>query len=169
MKAKLIGWTAAGLAGVGVCAGVANASENSGTPSLSASHTASQTASSSAPQAASPNAPKVSQKVIARIEQRLVAGSVRGEVVLDNKKGVQTVDFQRGTTSDASSSAVTVTDKTGTAENWTVSSATKIRQRHTSSPQLSDGENVVVVGVKSDGTLTARLILVVPAKAQPTT
>lgn len=162
MKAKLIGWTAAGLAGVGIFAGVANAADNSGTPSLSTSQAMS-------PDAGNPQTPQVSQKLIARIERRLVAGAARGEVVLDTKKGVQTVDFQRGTTSGASSSAVTVTDKTGTAQNWTVTSSTKIRERGTSSPQLTDGENVVVVGLKSDGTLNARLILVVPAKAQPTT
>lgn len=158
MKAKLIGWTAAGLAGVGVFAGVANAADNAGTSAPNTPQTTSR-------QVANARVPQVSQKVVARIEQRMVAGAVRGELVLDTKKGVQTVDFQRGTTSDASSSAVTVTDKTGTAENWTVSSSTKIRQRGTSSPQLTDGENVVVVGLKSDGTLTARLVLVLPAKA----
>lgn len=162
MKAKLIGWTAAGLAGVGVFAGVANAAvDSSGAPAPST------------PQATSPTAPQVSQvsqvsqKMIARIEHRLVAGAARGEIVLDTKKGVQTVDFQRGTTSDASSGAITVTDKAGTAEKWVVSPSTKIRQRGTSSPQLTDGANVVVVGLKSDGTLSARLILVVPAKATP--
>ena len=161
MKAKLIGWTAAGLAGVGVFAGVANAAVDSATPAPS-------TAPSTSPAASAAN-PHVSSKLIARIERRLVAGAARGEVVLDTKKGVQTVDFQRGTTGNASGGAVTVTDKTGTSQDWTVSSTTKIRERGTSSPQLTDGENVVVVGVKSDGSLTARLILVVPAKAQPTT
>lgn len=160
MKGKLIGWTAAGLAGVGIFAGVANAADNSGTPAPSTSQATSPRAG---------NQPQVSQKLIARIEQRLVAGAARGEIVLDTKKGVQTVDFQRGTTSVASSSAVTVTDKTGTAETWVVTPSTKIRERDTSSPQLTDGENVVVVGLKSGGTLDARLILVVPAKAQPTT
>jgi hypothetical protein len=44
-----------------------------------------------------------------------------------------------------------------------------VRERGVSSPQLTDDENVVVIGVKSDGTLTARLIVVVPAReAQPT-
>lgn len=170
MNAKLIGWTAAGLAGVGVFAGVANAAVDSSTPSG-----ASSAASSAVPAVASVPAaahPQVSQKLIARVERRLVAGAARGEIVLDTKKGVQTVDFQRGTTSGTSSTGVTVTDKTGVAQEWTVSATTKIRERGTSSPQLADGENVVVVGLKSDNTLTARLILVVPAKptaqAKPT-
>lgn len=157
MRAKLIGWTTAGLAGVGVIAGLAttaSAAGNSGTPSPPTAQA----------QAASSQAAQVSQRVIARIEHRLLNGAARGEIVLDTKKGAQTVDFQRGATSDVSSNAVTVTDKTGTAEKWTVSSSTKIRERGASSPQLTDGENVVVVGLKSNGTSTARLILAVPAK-----
>lgn len=168
MKAKLIGWTAAGLAGVGVFAGVANAAVDSAPPTSSTSSATTPNTANAANTANGAN-PRVSQKLIERVERRLVAGAQRGEIVLDTKKGVQTVDFQRGTTSNASSSAVTVTDKTGTAQNWSVSSTTKIRERGTSSPKLTDGENVVVVGLKTDGTLTARLILVVPAKAQPTT
>ena len=161
MKAKLIGWTAAGLAGVGVIAGLASTASAAGN---------SGTSSPPTPQAANSQAAQVSQRVIARIEHRLLKGAARGEIVLDTKKGAQTVDFQRGATSDVSSNAVTVTDKTGTAEKWTVSSSTKIRERGASSPQLTDGENVVVVGLKSNGTSTARLILAVPAKtAAPAT
>jgi hypothetical protein len=45
-----------------------------------------------------------------------------------------------------------------------------VRERGVSSPQLAGGQNVVDIGVKSDGALTAHLIVVVPAKAaQPTT
>jgi hypothetical protein len=154
MKGKLIGWTAAGLAGVGLFAGVADAAGNGSTPASSAADVAH---------------PHIGQRAIARVEHRLLAGAVRGELVLDPKKGAQIVDFQRGMTSDASSGAVTVTDKTGTAQSWTVTSSTKIRERGASSPKLTDGENVVVVGLKSAGALTARLIVVVPRQAQPTT
>jgi hypothetical protein len=149
MKGTLIGWTAAGLAGVGVFAGLAT----------TASAATTGTATGSGPH----------QKVAHRVEHRLLAGATRGEVVLDTKKGVQTVEFQRGTTSDASSTAITITDKTGTAQTWAISSTTKVRERGVSSPQLADDQNVVVVGVKSDGTLTARLIVIVPAKASAPT
>jgi hypothetical protein len=149
MKGTLIGWTAAGLAGVGVFAGLAT--------TASAATTA--TATGSGPH----------QKVAHRVEHRLLTGAARGEIVLGTKKGVTTVDFQRGATSGASDTAITVTDATGTAQTWAISSATKVRERGVSSPQLTDDENVVVIGVKSDGTLTARLIVVVPARAaQPT-
>ncbi len=159
MKGKLIGWTAVGLAGVGVFAGVANAAVDSATQSTA---TAAATTAAATTPATTP--PQVSQKALARIEHRLGAGAARGEIVLDTKKGVQTVEFQRGTTSGASSTAVTVTDKTGTAQTWTLSSSTKVRERRASSPELVNGEKVVVVGVKSDGGLDARLVLIVPAK-----
>jgi hypothetical protein len=162
MKGKFIGWTAAGLAGVGVFAGVA-------TTASAATNTVGATSTSSAATTLTAAHTGLSQKALTRAERKLARGAARGEVVLDTKKGVTTVDFQRGTTSGASDTAITVTDATGTAQTWAISSATKVRERGVSSPQLTDDENVVVIGVKSDGTLTTRLIVVVPARAaQPT-
>lgn len=155
MKGTLIGWTAAGLAGVGVFAGVATAANGATNTANTSNATTTLTAAHTG----------LSQKAVARAERKLARGSVRGEVVLDTKKGAVTVGFQGGTTSNVSSGTVTVTDKTGTAQTWSVSSDTKVRERGVASPQLSDDERVVVVGVKSDGTLAARLIVIAPAKA----
>ena len=57
MKAKLIGWTAAGLAGVGVIAGLASTASAAGN---------SGTSSPPTPQAANSQAAQVSQRVIDR-------------------------------------------------------------------------------------------------------
>jgi hypothetical protein len=177
MKRKLIGWTTAGLAGAGLFAGVASAATNTANTANTANTV--NTANTATPALTAANTglsnTGLSSKALTRAEHKLARGAARGEVVFDTKKGVTTVDFQRGTISDASSSAITVTDKTGTAQTWVISSATKVRERGVSSPQLTDDENAVVVGVKSDGRLDARLVFIVPAKAsaatsgQPTT
>jgi hypothetical protein len=158
MKGKFIGWAAAGLAGVGVFASVASAATNT-----AGTATAPSTTNATATLTAAHTG--LSQKAVTRAERALARAAARGEVVLDTKKGVTTVDFQRGTTSDASDTAITVTDATGTAQTWAISAATRVRERGVSSPQLTDDENVVVIGVKSDGTLTARLVVITPAKA----
>jgi hypothetical protein len=160
MKGKLIGWTATGLAGVGLLAGVASAATDTGTPARAANTAATAAATHTG----------LSQKALTRAEHKLARGATRGEIVLDTKKGVTTVDFQRGSTSGASDTAITVTDATGTAQTWATSSSTKVRERGVSSPQLAGGQNDVFIGVKSDGSLTSPQIVVVPAKAaQPTT
>jgi len=166
-RGKWIGWTAAAVAGMGLFAGVANAAESgTSTPTVATTNTAADTMATSASQATG-----MSGKAVRKLERKLAAGAVRGEIVLNTKKGVETVDFQRGSVSDASSSGFTVTDKSGTAESWTMSSSTKVRERGTTSAQVMNGENVLVIGLKTDGTMTARLVVVAAAKGstpQPT-
>lgn len=158
-------WVAAGIAVTGVAAaGVANAATTTGTatptPSANAQHSKALRA-----------------KELSKIERQVAAKATHGEIVLDTKKGLQTVDFQRGVISDASTSGFTVTDKGGTTESWTASSATKVRARSgkgakASSGQIVNGETAVVIGLKDGDTLTARLVVVLSAaqhSAQPTT
>jgi hypothetical protein len=173
-RTRLLAWTAAGLAGTGLIAGVASAATSGG--GASPSGFAALTADSAPldPSAAGTGAQGSKgnrAKALLQIERKLAAGSVRGEVVLNTKKGMQTVDFQRGNVSDASATGFTLTDASGTAQSWAISSTTKVRDRkaagtgNASSATLTNGENVVVIGLKADGTLTARLVMVVPARA----
>jgi hypothetical protein len=166
-RGKWIGWTAAAVAGAGLFAGVANAAESgSSTPTAAKSNTSAYTRAATTNQATG-----LSADAVRRLKRKLAAGAVRGEIVLNTKQGFQTVDFQRGSVSDASSSGFTVTDTSGTAENWAVSSDTKVRERGTTSAQITNGENVLVIGLKTDGTPTARLVVIAAAKSslpQPT-
>lgn len=161
----LIGWTAAGVAVAGVAtAGIADAAtSNSAGPSATTSNAP---GNSSAPKA-------VRAKALLQVERKLARNVTHGEMVLDTKKGLQTVDFQRGTVSNAATGGFTVTDKGGAVENWVAGPKLKVRQRSgngskPSSGQIVNGENVVVVGVSDGGTLTARVVVVLAA-AQPTT
>lgn len=163
----LIGWTAAGVAVAGIAtAGIADAAtSNGGTSNGSSSSGASSDSSGSAK--------AVRAKALLQFERKLAHNVTHGEITLDTKKGLQTIDFQRGSVSNAATGGFTVTDKGGTVENWVAGANLKVRQRSgggskPSSGQITNGENVVVVGVNDSGTLTARLVVVLPA-AQPTT
>jgi hypothetical protein len=153
----LVGWTAVGVAIVGVTsAGIANAA-TSNAPTAGGS-----TASASG----TPKA--VRAKALLHIERKLAHNVTHGEIQVDTKKGLQTIDFQRGTVSDASSGGFTVTDKGGTVENWVDGPKLKVRQRagkgsKASSGQIVNGENVVVIGVNGGGNLTALVVVVLPA------
>jgi hypothetical protein len=118
-------------------------------------------------------------KTMKEIRQQLRSGAVHGEVTVDTKKGIQTVDFQRGTVAQLSSGGFQVTDSSGLSESWVIGPKTKVRElgQHkagvTSTPStpstqsapaatISNGENVVVIGLKTAGTLTARIVVVLP-------
>jgi len=169
----LIGWTAAAVAVAGVTtAGIANAATSNSAAAGSAG--ASSVSTSGAPKA-------VRAKALLQIERKLAHNVTHGEIQVDTKKGLQTIEFQRGTVSGASSGGFTVTDKGGTVENWVDGPKLKVRQHagkgsKPSSGQIVNGENVVVVGVNDGGTLSARLVVVLPAAqatpqstTQPTT
>lgn len=172
-RTRVVTWTAAGLAGAGALVGVANAATSNGSPSNSTANGSLTALSLDAPASPAASAgPRKGNGKLAQIEQKLAAGAVHGEVVLDTKKGMETVEFQRGTVSNAtggSAGTFTVTDASGTADTWTLSSTTKVRERKARQPdgsaQISDGEDVVVIGLKTDGDLTARAVVVMPAKA----
>jgi len=173
----LAGWAAAGIAVTGIAAaGVANAATSNNTPTDATSTTATASTVDPTPSAHLQSSKALRAKELLKLERRLASKATHGEIVLDTKKGLQTIDFQRGTISDASTSGFTVTDKGGTAETWVSSSDTKVRARSgkgtkPSSGQIVNGETAVVIGVKDGDTMTARLVVVLPVaqqEAQPT-
>lgn len=52
--------------------------------------------------------------------------AIRGEVVTPGRKGLQTVQFQRGVVSDLTATTVVVTSADGVSITWTLSSATAV-------------------------------------------
>ena len=98
----LAGLTAAALAATGVAAGVASAAAPASTATTPATATATPAA------ATTPQAGRI--RALLRLEHKLATGAVHGEIVLDTKKGLQTLDFQRGTISNATSGSFTLTD-----------------------------------------------------------
>lgn len=159
---RLAAWTAAGVAGAGLVTGATGAGLATGVANASATPSASSSAASLSSAATGSNGhPRL------KLARKVAASSVRGEIVLDGKKGERTVDFQRGSVSELSSSSFTVTDKTGTPQIWAITSETKVRERNpgrgaASSAELQNGENVTVIGTTSDGARTARLVLLAP-------
>jgi hypothetical protein len=106
------------------------------------------------------------------IRQELKGGTVNGEVTVDTKKGPQTIAFQRGVVAQPSTASFTVTDTTGATDSWTVGPKMKVRERGArkhltpgtspTSATVTNGETVIVVGLKTDTTSTARLVVVLP-------
>jgi hypothetical protein len=166
---------AAGIAGTGVLVtGVANAAtSNSASDGLSGISAAAVTGDGPSSGNAKTGDGKLAQ-ALKQIRTQLKAGKVSGEVTVDTKKGPQTIEFQRGSVSQSASGTFTVTDSSGGAQTWTVGPKMKVRDRAqrkatagstATSATVANGENVVVVGLKTDATETARLVVVVPAKA----
>ena len=167
---------AVGIAGTGVLVtGVASAATSTpasdGVAGISAASLTSDGGSSGTDSARGKLA-----EALKEIRADLKAGQVSGAVTVDTKKGPQTIEFQRGTVSASTTSNFTVTDTSGSAQTWTVGPKMKVRDRaqrkaagssgaSATSATVTNGENVVVVGLKTDTAETARLVVVVPAKA----
>jgi hypothetical protein len=169
---RIAAWTTAGVVGAGAVVGVAQAATSgngsgSGAPSLSAVQAALTGDASGTAGTPSTGRAALRQKALRQLTRKLAAGAVHGQVTVDTKNGVQTIDFQRGTVSGATSTAFTVTDSTGTTENWAVTSTTKVRAHKgdtAASAQITDGETVVVIGLDDGGAQSARLVMVLPPK-----
>src|SRR5450432_1628865 len=163
---------AAGIAGTGLLAtGVASAATSS--PASTGSTADITTASLSVDGSAAGTAGATGKLAAAlkEIRQELKGGTVNGEVTVDTKKGPQTIEFQRGVVAQSSTASFTVTDSTGATDNWTVGPKLKVRDRGArrlaagtspASATVTDGDTVIVVGLKTDPTSIARLVVVLP-------
>ena len=166
---------AVGIAGTGVLVtGVASAATSSPTSDGVAGISAASLTSDGGSSGTDTARGKLAQ-ALKQIRTDLKAGQVSGEVTVDTKKGPQSIEFQRGTVSASTASTFTVTDTSDGAQVWTVGPKMKVRDRaqrkaagsgaSATSATVSNGENVIVVGLKTDTAETARLVVVVPAKA----
>jgi hypothetical protein len=173
-RRKTLALVVAGIAGTGLLAtGVASAA-TSATSSPASSSTADITTASLSVDGSAGSSAATGKLAAAlkEIRQELKGGTVSGEVTVDTKKGPQTIEFQRGVVAQSSTASFTVTDTTGATDSWSVGPKMKVRDRGarrrlaagaTSTPAtVTDGETVIVVGLKTDATSTARIVVVLP-------
>jgi hypothetical protein len=182
-RRHVIAGSAAGIAAVGLlCTGVASAASsglstnaapttNSG-PTTARPATAAGPATGAAPSGPASSSAAAGQRADAmkEIRAQLKAGVTHGTVTVTTKKGAKTVVFERGTVQAATATGFEVTDASGT-QSWVVGPKMKVRERGqhkagaspTSSASVVNGESVIVVGVPTGSTSTARLVVVLPA------
>jgi hypothetical protein len=95
--------------------------------------------------------------------RRALARNVEhGEVVIDTKKGAQTLDVQRGTVTAITDTTITVKSTDGFTLTWTFGSPLRvIEHRTTIQPKdVAVGAKVGVAGVKQGSTTTANLVVI---------
>ena len=81
-----------------------------------------------------------------------------GEATVDTGNNTtQVIDIQRGTVTSTGSRTLTVQSADGFAATYTVNSSTKISKNHQASDisQVATNDQVTVVAINADGTLTA--------------
>jgi hypothetical protein len=173
-RRKTLALVVAGIAGTGLLAtGVASAATSATSSPASVGATSDiTTASLSVDGSAGSAATGKLAAALKEIRQELKGGTVSGEVTVDTKKGPQTIEFQRGVVAQSSTTSFTVTDTTGATGSWSVGPKMKVRDRGArrrltagatpTSATVTDGETVIVVGLKTDATSTARLVVVLP-------
>lgn len=174
-RRKTLALVVAGIAGTGLLAtGVASAATSASPSPASSSSTADITTVSLSGDGstATPAAAGKLAAALKEIRQELKGGTVSGEVTVDTKKGPQTIEFQRGVVAQSSTASFTVTDSTGATDTWAVGPKMKVRERGArkqvaagaspTSATVTNGETVIVVGLKTDAASTARLVVVLP-------
>ena len=171
---KTLALVVAGIAGSGLLAtGVASAATSASPGPASSTSTADITTVSLSGDGSTATSGATGKLAAAlkEIRQELKGGTVNGEVTVDTRKGPQTIAFQRGVVAQSSTASFTVTDTTGATDSWTVGPKLKVRDRGArklaagTSPTeatVTNGETVIVVGLKTDTTSTARLVVVLP-------
>ncbi len=96
------------------------------------------------------------------IRRALARDVEHGEMVVKTKDGDETIDVQRGTITAITSTTVTVKSSDGVTETWTFGNPIHVVE-HRASVQPSNvttGELVGVAGTKTDGNLTASLLVI---------
>ena len=173
MKIRFVVLAAAavvGLAGLAACGSpglaqypAAPPSTASLTPEASALTAVGFTSADLAPAAdPSPSASGAAHPRAGKLRRELGRHVEHGEVVVQTKKGDQTVDVQRGTVTAVTGSSVTVKSADGFTETWAFGSPLRV-VKDRAAAQTSDvrtGVTVGVAGIKNGSTVTANLIVI---------
>jgi len=173
--------SAAALLGLTACGGADSAAADSGASTLTPEQTAltllgysddevvadhpagddspAPSASASTGPKGRPGHPRVRRLTVRRALARNVE---HGEVVIDTKKGAQTVDVQRGTVTAITGTTVTVKSTDGFTWTWTFGSPLRVvEHRDTIQPKdVAVGAKVGVAGIKQGSTPTANLVVI---------
>ena len=105
---------------------------------------------------------------LATIRARWIRGAQYATVTVKTKTGFETLEYVRGEVTAVGSDTLTVTAADSTAFSIDVTSATRIRNFRRKVPfsAVQDGQHAIVLALKnSDGSYTARFVLVWPVKA----
>jgi hypothetical protein len=96
------------------------------------------------------------------IRRALARNVEHGEMVVQTKDGDKTIDVQRGTVTAISSTTVTVKSADGFSETWTFGNPIHVVEHRTTvqPSNVTTGETVGVAGTKSNGNLTASLLVI---------
>lgn len=96
------------------------------------------------------------------IRRALARNVEHGEMVVKTKDGDKTIDVQRGTITAITSTTVTVKSADGVTEVWTFGNPIHVVEHRTSvqPSNVTTGETVGVAGTKSNGNLTASLLVI---------
>ena len=96
------------------------------------------------------------------VRRALARNVEHGEMVVKTKDGDKTIDVQRGTVTAITSTTITVKSSDGVSETWTFGNPIHVVE-HRNSVQPSNvttGETVGVAGTKTNGNLTASLLVI---------
>jgi hypothetical protein len=119
---------------------------------------------SPSPSASASAKPKTHHPRVRRLTvRRALARNVEhGEVVIDTKKGAETVDVQRGTVTAITDTSITVKSTDGFTLTWTFGSPLHvIEHRSTIQPKdVAVGAKVGIAGIKQGSTTTANLVVI---------
>jgi PAS domain-containing protein len=87
---------------------------------------------------------------------------LHGEAVVQTAEGTRTVLLQRGEVTEVTDTAVTVTSADGFAQTWSFGEPLRVLESRTSitPDELEPGARIGVAGARTDGTPTARLIVI---------
>jgi hypothetical protein len=92
--------------------------------------------------------------------------TLHGEVVVQTKDGVRTVDVQRGTVTAIDAKTVTVKSADGFTLTWTFGNPLHVVEHRTAvqPSAVKVGTEIGLAGVKDGGVTTARLIVIPNSK-----
>lgn len=146
-------WATVGVVGAAALTGVAMAADSSPAPSsISTSATAGAGSAAGA---------RAKAGALRKFGKRVL----HGELTVQGKDGVKTVDTQLGVITAVSSSSLDVKSSDGYTQTWTLTAETKVRadKKAGTSADLTVGETVRLLGPKSGTAANVRLAVVVPA------
>lgn len=150
--AKIVAWSASALLAAGMATGAAEAATGSPNPapSSSATHAGAHWSGKGAHQL--------------RDLRRLAGHVAHGEFVARTKRGWQTIDFQRGVVTAASSTSVTLRSADGFTATYRLDGSSRVRLDRakatvTEAAQIADGDRGLVLAVKSGNSDTVRLLV----------
>jgi hypothetical protein len=108
---------------------------------------------------------------VRRLERLRLLGGMYGQFTFETKDGARTLAYERGTITLVGNGDVVVRATDGTTYTWVLTSTSVVREDGTKEPvsTLAQGQAVFAGGLITDGTRSARLIVIRKAATTPKT